>query len=375
MFHSIGCENEDWYRNWLSVSIDHFETFCKYLIKHNYESVFLDEWYENELNPSSKKQIVLTFDDGYLDNWVYAYPILKKYNLKGTIFINPEFVQESEQIRSNLEDVWTNTLKKSELKPLGFVNWKELQKMEASGVMDIQSHSMSHNFYFHSDKIKDIYSGQSKYDWMAWLNKPNRKPYYTTENQEEYTPKGSPIFDFGRALSLRRYFPDKKFELCAIDMYSRAEYKENKAQLIKDLNIKLKEFPGFYESDENMEKRYRYEIFESKRILEEKLNKKINYLCWPGGGLNQLSVNLSIEAGYKASTGLTKYIVNKNLGDYKNIKRYAMNSFIETSTKNHYIKNSNYAVNLFKSHEGNKISKNLYRANKLYLIIKDKLFK
>jgi len=49
-----------------------------------------------------------------------------------------------------------------------------------------------------------------------------------------------------------------------------------------------------------MKERYWYELAESKRLLEEKLNKKVEFLCWPGGGYNELSIQLSIKAGYKA---------------------------------------------------------------------------
>lgn len=378
MFHSIGCEKENWYRNWLSVSLDHFENFCKYLVKNNFETIFLDEWYENKNTPtsSSKKQVVITFDDGYLDNWVYAYPILKKYNLKGTIFINPEFIDISKDIRYNLNDVWDKKIERNQLTPLGFLNWAELKEMDASDVMDIQSHSMSHNFYFSSNQIKDIYTGQPHYDWMPWINRPDRKPYYNIENQEQYVPKGSPIFEFDRALGLRRYFPDEELIKYASCIYSNDE-DNNKISLINKLNEKLSLYPGTYESDKDMEKRYRYELFESKRVLEEKLNKKIDYLCWPGGGYNELSVKLSIEAGYKASTFSTKNkkLIKKDSGDYKNIKRFAMTSFISTPTKNHYIKNSNFLVNLFKYHQGKSFNKNLYRANKLGLMILDKIIK
>jgi hypothetical protein len=376
MFHSIGCENENWYRKWLSVSLDHFETFCQFLVKHNYETILLNEWYENPLDVSPHKQIVLTFDDGYLDNWVYAYPLLKKYNLKGTIFVNPEFVDESEKVRKNLADVWDEKIEKDQLTPLGFVNWSELKIMDASGVMDIQSHSMSHNFYFHSDRIKDIYERQPKYDWMAWIYKPNRKPYYVTENQEEFVAKGSPIFDFGRALALRRYFPDKELVDYAIEMYANTKDKKDKSILIKKLNDKLSIHPGTYETDEDMLKRYRYEIFESKTVLEYKLSKTVDFFCWPGGGYNELSVDLCIEAGYKASTASfkNKPFERKYL-NYKKIKRVSMTSFISTSQKNHYIKRSNFLVNLLKSHEGKSINRNIYRAQKLMLIIVDKFIK
>ncbi|REE25782.1 polysaccharide deacetylase [Winogradskyella pacifica] len=379
MFHSIGCENENWYRNWLSVSLDHFENFCKFLVKENYETVFLEEWYNNtpNSNDNSSKQVVLTFDDGYLDNWVYAYPILKKYNLKGTIFINPEFIDGSNKVRNNLNDVWDKKIKKNQLSPLGFLNWAEIKKLDKSGVIDIQSHSMSHNFYFKSNKIKDIYTGQPHYDWMPWINRPDRKPYYNIEDQEKYVPKGSPIFEFDRALGLRRYFPDDELIKYASEIYSDIKDKKDKTIFINKLNKKLSAYSGTYESDEDMDKRYRYELFESKNILEEKLNKKVEYLCWPGGGYNELSVELSIAAGYKASTFSTKNkdLIKTDYGDYKNIKRHAMTSFISTSTKNHYIKSTNFLINLFKYHQGKSLNKNLYRANKLGLMILDKIIK
>lgn len=370
MFHSIGCENENWYRKWLSVSTDHFESFCKYLVEYNYETLFLEEWYSD---PNTSKQVVITFDDGYLDNWVYAYPILKKYNLKATIFINPEFIDESEEMRENLDAVWENTLELSQLKPLGFLNWSELREMEISGVMDIQSHSMSHNFYFHSNHIRDIYQGQAKYDWMAWIAKPEQKPYYTVEDQKNFVPYGTPIFDFGRALELRRYFPDEKLLNYSIELFSSGE---DKLTIIKSLEKKLEELPGHFESDEAMEIRYRYEIFESKRLIEEKLGKKIDYFCWPGGGHNELSVSLTLEAGYKASTVSSRdprFANNDSIGVYKRIKRFPMTSFISTPQNNHYIKSSNFLVNLFKYHEGSTFYKNIYRAKKLKLLILDKV--
>ncbi|MRT32352.1 hypothetical protein FGX01_00105, partial [Xylella fastidiosa subsp. multiplex] len=37
--------------------------------------------------PVPHKSIVITFDDGYLDNWVYAHPILQKYHMHAVVFI------------------------------------------------------------------------------------------------------------------------------------------------------------------------------------------------------------------------------------------------------------------------------------------------
>ena len=83
MFHSVGNYDSKWSQNWLSMSKIHFEQFCKYLSKKKYKTEFLDNWYENEnkLNKGNKN-IYLTFDDGYLDNWLVAFPILKSITLK-----------------------------------------------------------------------------------------------------------------------------------------------------------------------------------------------------------------------------------------------------------------------------------------------------
>ncbi|MHA7842931.1 MAG: polysaccharide deacetylase family protein [Winogradskyella sp.] len=371
MLHSVGCEKDNWYRNWLSISLDHFENFCKYLVDNNFETVFLDSWLEN---PNAKNKVVLTFDDGYLDNWVYAYPILKKYGLKGTIFVNPEFIQNETDIRYNLEDVWQKKVNQSELTKLGFLNWSELNVMQDSGVIDIQSHSMSHNFYFYSNKIIDIYSGQPKHNWLPWLSNPKRKPYYINEDQSKFVDHGFPIFEYDRALRVRRYIPDEKFIEYSVNEYSKLGNTLDKKDFIEKLNLKLDEFPGSFESDGDMRNRYIYELSESKRIIEEKLKKPVDFICWPGGGFNQSSVDVAKEANYKAMTANAKKTLDLDLDNLKIIKRNAMTSFIQTSKRNHYIKNPQFLVTLFKYHNGSFVSKYKYRLRKLSLVIFDKLF-
>ena len=63
--------------------VKHFEREIKYL-RRNYNLVSIDEliYRMKEGLEAGKPSVSITFDDGYLDNYLLAYPILKKYALE-----------------------------------------------------------------------------------------------------------------------------------------------------------------------------------------------------------------------------------------------------------------------------------------------------
>lgn len=360
MFHSIGNEKSNWHQNWLSVSVKHFERFCKFLNRNKYTTLLLDDWYNLQNTPSKihKKHVVLTFDDGYLDNWVFAYPILKKYGLKATVFINPEFVDPRNIVRSNLEDVWGNKTKQTDLETLGFLSWKEIKKMDKSGVLVSESHSMSHNFYFNSDEIIDFYTGEDKYSWLSWFLQPVQKPFSLTNDHLKYIPFGFPVFGNDRALRLKRFIPNDIF---IEEITTEALKLKNKGLSRTEIKFLLHDFSNLYkkknetlgsfESDVEQTRRYHYELFESKKILEEKLKRKVNFLCWPGGGYNDLSLNLSKEVSYIGSTLFSKddSIIDNKKNHYKRISRKGYSSFIMHKNQYFLIKNKNHIITMFRA--------------------------
>lgn len=349
MMHSVGSLHTIWKEAWLSIDSRQFETFCSYLSKHQYRTHYLDHWYEHEGKDIDKKDLYITFDDGYLDNLLIAYPIMKKYGIKGTVFVNPEFVDPSSGIRT------INT----HPSPLGFLNWDEIKFLDSQEEFDIQSHSMSHNYYFCSSTMIDIHDGSDKYHWLAWINRPDRKSFWQDEQQGDYTTKGTPVFEYTRALGCRRYFPDKNVTERAIALYNEGK---NNEEIVKVCTELIKKYPGRFETDDEMKHRFKYELYESKRVLEEKLHKPVNFLCWPGGGYNDASLEEAPKAGYKASTIASKeavsYIDNKGR-TYKRIVRYPMSSNIR---KGSYIgrsriaaaKNNYHLVLILKREEGDK---------------------
>lgn len=85
MYHQVEKEShED-----LTVSLKNLEQQFSYLSSKKYTSYFF-----SELTLSAKRNIVITFDDGYRNNLEYLPYLLKKYNLKATIFIPTGFIEK-----------------------------------------------------------------------------------------------------------------------------------------------------------------------------------------------------------------------------------------------------------------------------------------
>lgn len=77
----------------VSANVEQFEYQMKY-ISTFYNPISEDkiaECLENNIS-IPKRSVLVTFDDGFDDNYYYAYPILKKYNIPATIFISTGYI-------------------------------------------------------------------------------------------------------------------------------------------------------------------------------------------------------------------------------------------------------------------------------------------
>ncbi|MFV1985536.1 MAG: polysaccharide deacetylase family protein, partial [Thiohalomonadales bacterium] len=78
----------------LVVTPARFEQQMSYLHKH-YRVISLSQAIDELKKGNIQSGVVVTFDDGYLDNLQNALPILKKYNISATIFVTTTFCDQS----------------------------------------------------------------------------------------------------------------------------------------------------------------------------------------------------------------------------------------------------------------------------------------
>ncbi|WP_456266092.1 MULTISPECIES: polysaccharide deacetylase family protein [unclassified Bacillus (in: firmicutes)] len=83
MYHSISSGNS------LRVPKSEFASHMQWLKDNDYVTLSPEEAYRVFTTNSmpSKKSVLITFDDGYTDNYTKAFPILKQYGMKATIFM------------------------------------------------------------------------------------------------------------------------------------------------------------------------------------------------------------------------------------------------------------------------------------------------
>lgn len=126
LYHRIGYESD----NPLVVTPETFEAQITALKEAGYTAVFFDELvdYVEKGVPLPEKPVVITFDDGYLSNYEYAFPILEKTGMKATVHVIGVSVGK-------------DTYKDTGVSIYPHFSTQQGSEMIASGVMDLQSHS------------------------------------------------------------------------------------------------------------------------------------------------------------------------------------------------------------------------------------------
>ncbi|HQJ21489.1 MAG TPA: polysaccharide deacetylase family protein [Bacteroidales bacterium] len=321
-YHSVGPVNDNWIRKFLTTDFESFQKQIEWIRKKFKLISFKELWQiRNGIIPPVKNALILNFDDGYLDNWIWVFPLLKKFGLKATIFISPEFVDQRPVIRPNLEDVWNGNAGYHELNEFGFLSWEELKIMEQSGVMDVQSHTLTHTKYFVSDILTGFHHPGCDILYPAGNLFPERKPFYINDKTfENILPYGYPLFEEKSALIARKVEINPDFiEECVSELkkYDFRNYRfETAFNLVKpvyELYKKGAKIITYFESQDEYIKRAKKEISESKKIIEDKLGKKVEFLCWPHGDNNNILHQLALNAGYLMTTTGKYLSLNKDI--------------------------------------------------------------
>lgn len=173
-YHSIDSNIKEKKFSYASVSLKVFSAQMKFLYDNNFNIIDLDDFLEIKKNKRQipPKTIILTFDDGYANNYINAFPIISKYSFKAVVSVITEYIDK------NIPFPWLNqsVLKNGDDKILKLpLSIKQLKTMNDYG-LSIASHTRSHRPLSRLDKqdvimeileskknLEDILSKEVKY--------------------------------------------------------------------------------------------------------------------------------------------------------------------------------------------------------------------
>ena len=254
-----------------------FEAQLQFLNANGYHTITTDELF----NPPDKS-VMLTFDDGWGSLWSVGLPLIKKYDIRIVVFLAAGRIGHHP-----------------------FLTWEQVAEMHETGLVDYQSHTLTHSRVFCSPKVLDFANPSLKYgvlDSPEWESQP-----YSL---------GRPIYQsYPRLGDCRRYLEDEDLRLACESsaaspgFFDRSDWRDDLKKLVRGHPRS-----GRFETDEEREQALRRELADSKSLIEEHLNKQIKHVCYPWHCYSKLAVDLSSKAGYECS------YVAKVSGRYRGIQ-------------------------------------------------------
>ena len=182
MYHSVLKERQR--LGTYVVSPETVESDIRYLNEKGYQTVTIEDLlaYEDRGVPLPSKPVMLTFDDGYYNNYTYVYPLAQKYGIK--VVIAPVGLYTDSFTKNDADHA-----------AYSYLTWGEIAEMSDSGFVEIQNHS----YNLHESKGRlgaSKKAGESAAAYTALLGKDLRQMQDAVEEHTGRAPTAF-VYPFG----------------------------------------------------------------------------------------------------------------------------------------------------------------------------------
>lgn len=272
-----------------------FRKHLQHLRRNGYRTLTGDELYDRLQTEQAvaAKDVVLTFDDGLDDVYTAVYPLLREFGAHAVLFIVPGWIGRA-----------------------GFLTWKQIREMHASGLVDVQSHSMHHQSIFTTPQIVDFYSPQFSYHsvWDLPIVNTNGTPF-------RLPAYGTPLYpSCSRLADTQRYIPDDLVRERCVEyvntqgdaaFFRKPNWRRQLEQVATAYAV-----DGVYESDADRNAAIRAEVVTAQATIAEQVpGTLVRHFSFPWHERGTVVEQVLRDAGYRTmSVGLTQPYRHTPLG-------------------------------------------------------------
>lgn len=126
LYHEITEEKPERSLSYMRTTKENFEKQIQGLLEYGYTVISYNDLiaYDKGEKALPEKVVLIDFDDGYIGNYLYAFDVVKRYNIPINIYVVDDLVGTP-----------------------GYFNWEQAREMSDSGLVSINSHGKTHIFY------------------------------------------------------------------------------------------------------------------------------------------------------------------------------------------------------------------------------------
>lgn len=295
-----------------SLEPERFEAQLAHLARNGYVTLSADEYVQVLLGgrPAPPRAVLLTFDDGRGSLWSVGYPLLRRYGMRGLVFLVPGRMRSRP---GGLLPTWDDVRQDRAAEELvrrredgdgAFLVWEEVQALSAAGVFEFQSHTLTHARVHSGPELAGFMTPRLRHGYDA-LDAPLIESHGRDLLGPE-VPLGTPLLRSAARTSEALRFHEEPglrqecVELVAAEggeaFFARPDWE-------RALRARLGGRPigGRYETAADQENAIRHELAAARTQIEERTGVPVLHLCYPWHEAGPTARRLAREVGYRTA--------------------------------------------------------------------------
>jgi len=289
-----------------------FERKLRHLADNGYAALSADEYMDllSERRPCREKAVLLTFDDGRGSLWTIGAPLLRRYGMRGVVFLVPGRMESRPgPLSPTWNDVATGQadagqILAREAGPRALLSWEEVDALSHDGVFEFQSHTHRHARIHVAPRLAGFLAPGFRHGYAAM-----DVPLLASGGRDllpHEAPLGSPLLvSAPRTSEALRFHEDEAFRSRCVDavaqaggeaFFSRPGWERELRRLAAATAVR-----GRTETAAEREDAIRAELVRSKLAIEERTGRQVRHLCYPWHAWGPTARRLAAEAGYAAA--------------------------------------------------------------------------